>query len=385
MSTVLVLAPDAGGTGSVSGVVRNHVRQLAREHEVVLVSATVPAEAIPGVRFHPVGAPGFHWLRRFGHVPREMALVRALWREARRVCRRQRAALLMVHSHALGAWAGRRAQARFRVPFLLVVHGDIHDRPPGTYDARLTAFYRWVTPIAYRSADRVLAISQDVAEAATRHGADPSRVRVVPNGIAPEEIGLSAAEDKRPPLPDIPLRLLFVGRLSIEKGVADLLAACALLLRREVPFALDIAGDGPLRARLERQAVELGLGERVRFLGAQSRSRLGALYQGAHITCVPSLSEPQGIVVLESLIAGVPVVASDVGGIPDMVRDGENGVLHAPGNPEQIAERIAALAADRDALARLARAAKPSVAERFSWNRTGRALLDIVGELEAAA
>lgn len=385
MSTVLVLAPDAGGTGSVSGVVRNHVRQLAVEHEVVLVSATVPAVAIPGVRFHPVQAPGFHWLRRFGHVPREMALVQALWREGQRVCRRQRVDALMVHSHALGAWAGRRAQARFRVPFLLVVHGDIHDRPAGTYDARLTAFYRWVTPIAYRHADRVLAISQDVGEAAVRHGADPSRVRVVPNGIAPEEIGLTAAEDTRLALDTLPLRLLYVGRLSVEKGVADLLSACALLARRDVPFMLELVGDGPLRTRLERQAAELGLGERVRFLGPQPRPRLGALYQSVHITCVPSLSEPQGIVVLESLIAGVPVVASDVGGIPDMVRHGENGYLHAPGNPEQIAERIAALATDRDALARMARAARSSVAERFLWTRTGRELRDIISELEAVA
>lgn len=338
-----------------------------------------------GVSYARVSAFGFSFLGRLAHVPVEIVRARSVWKRAREICQDRNVAVMFVHSHAFAVLVAQRIRKEFGVPFVLVVHGDIHDRPPGTYDARLTAFYRWVTPIAYRSADRVLAISQDVAEAATRHGADPSRVRVVPNGIAPEEIGLSAAEDNRPPLPDIPLRLLFVGRLSIEKGVADLLAACALLLRREVPFALDIVGDGPLRTRLERQAAELGLGERVRFLGAKSRARLGALYQGAHITCVPSLSEPQGIVVLESLIAGVPVVASDVGGIPDMVRDGENGVLHAPGNPEQIAERIAALAADRDALARLARAAKPSVAERFSWNRTGRALLDIVGELEAAA
>ncbi|MFZ1573912.1 MAG: glycosyltransferase family 4 protein, partial [Chromatiaceae bacterium] len=220
--------------------------------------------------------------------------------------------------------------------------------------------------------------------AAIRHGAVPSRVRVVPNGIAPEEIGLTSAENIRPALADSPLRLLFVGRLSVEKGVADLLAACALLVRRELPFALDIAGDGPLRTRLERQAAELGLGERVRFLGAQSRLRLGALYQSAHITCVPSLSEPQGIVVLESLVAGVPVVAADVGGIPDMVRHGQNGYLHAPGNPEQIAARISALAMDRDALARMARAAVFSVAERFSWTRTGRELLEVITELGAA-
>lgn len=379
---VLIVANDAGGTGSVSSVVRNHARELARRGPVILIAATLPEPLPPGVQGVAVDAPQLTWLRRFAHVPREVLLALALRRAVQRVCRAQPVTALFVHSHALGAIVGRGIRREFGLPWLLAVHADIHDRPPGSYDRRVTAFYRWVTPIAYRHADRVLAISRQIAEAAIKHGARPERVCVVPNGIDPAEIGLGAAAPaQHPTAQSAPLCLLFVGRLSPEKGVADLLDACSRLAGQGIAFRLRIAGDGPLRGALQGQAAALGLGERVEFLGPCPRTGLGPLYRDAGLACVPSLSEPQGIVVLESLIAGTPVLATAVGGIPDMVRDGSNGRLVPARRPEQLAAAIAELAADRAALARLAAASRPSVEADYAWPAIGRRLHAILDDL----
>lgn len=383
---VLIVANDAGGTGSVSSVVRNHVRELARRGPVILIAATLPEPLPPGVRGVAVEVPQHVWLHRFAHVPREILLALAIRRAARRVCRVQRVAALFVHSHALGALVGQHVTREFGIPWLLVVHADIHDRPAGTYDSRLTAFYRWVTPIAYRHADRILAISSHIAQIAARHGADPSRIRIVPNGISVAEIAPEGAIEA--PVASgswsdgAALALLFVGRLSPEKGVVDLLQACGQLASRSVPFRLTIIGDGPLRPSLEQQTEALGIQDAVEYLGWLPREQLWECYRRADVVCVPSLSEPQGLVVLEALISGTPVVASAVGGIPDMIHDGENGRLHPPGNPERLVECLGELANDPAKRMRLAINSRSSVEEAFAWSSVGKKLRSVLAEID---
>lgn len=381
---VVVVAPDAAGEGSVAAVVRNQVRELARDRAVILVAPTLPESLPPGVRGVQVQSPGFGWLRRFGHVPRLVAQALATRRVVAGLCRERSPGALLAHSHALALLAGVPLRRRFGLPCLLFVHADPHDRPAGTYDARLTAFYRWVAPRAYRAADRVLAISRAMAVTAICQGAAPERVRILPNGVDPAEIGLDAPAPRPPEAPGRPLRLLFVGRLSVEKGVADLIAAAARLAVRGVAFSLEVVGDGPLRGQLESAVRAQALGERIHFRGACPRGRLGPLYRAADLTCVPSLSEPQGLVVLESLIAGTPVVAAAVGGIPEMVCDGVNGLLHTAGDPVLLADRLAALASDRDRLNRLASQARPSVVAEFAWHRIGGRLAALLDEAATA-
>ena len=381
MGVIVVVAPDAGGIGSVASVVRNHVRELARTYEVVLISATLPDERITGVKYISSYSPTFVWMHRLGHVPREMAQVHALWHHARQVFRERKVNAAVVHSHALAAWGGWKIKKEYSVPLLLMVHGDIHDRPRGTYDPLVTSFYRWVTPIAYRHVDRILAISNFIAEAAIRHGGDERNVYILPNGIDPSEIGLedstlSPIADPYDPV----LRLLFVGRLSVEKGFTDLLDACGQLASMKIAFELRVIGDGPLRQRLERQVSDLGLREQITFLGARPRAQLGMHYQWAHITCVPSRSEPQGLVVLESLIAGTPVVGAAVGGIPDIVRDGVNGWVYPGGNADHLARVLNRLATDRLCLAKL----KPNrieITDDYNWRAIGSLLCAYIEEL----
>ena len=139
-----------------------------------------------------------------------------------------------------------------------------------------------------------------------------------------------------------PDRLLWVGRLASEKGCHYLLAALALLRSRGVHCSLDVVGSGPELERLQAQATQLGLGEQVAFHGyVPYGPELFALYRQASALIVPSLSEGLPQVILEALAAGVPVVASAVGGIPALLRDHETGLLVPPADVPALAEAIA--------------------------------------------
>src|SRR4030095_1397773 len=119
--------------------------------------------------------------------------------------------------------------------------------------------------------------------------------------------------------------LLFVGRLRIRKGV-EVLLECSRALRLRFPSTvLRIAGDGEHRGRLERKAAELGLGPAVAFLGSRDAAGGRTLLRGAAALIVPSTYEGMPLVILEAMEAGVPVVASRVSGIPEVVMDGETG------------------------------------------------------------
>jgi glycosyltransferase involved in cell wall biosynthesis len=133
------------------------------------------------------------------------------------------------------------------------------------------------------------------------------------------------------------LRLHFVGRFSIEKGVDTLLAACRLLLDRKIAFELRLVGDGPLRSELQATANKLGLGDCLNFVGRLPRQALGSEYLSCHVVCVPSRSDPLPTVVLEAMAAGRAVIGTDVGGIPFAVEHGKSGLLVAPDAPDELA------------------------------------------------
>lgn len=260
----------------MAAVALRQARELARHARVTLVSDSVPAGCdLPHVA---VRVPNLHALRRFRHVFDEVAFAR----DARRaLATLHDVDVVLAHSHAIAYLAARRAG----VPFALFVHGDIFERPPGTYDARLTAFYRWVTPRAYATAGLVIVLSSPFVEIVRRHGA--ANVELLPNGIDPEEIGPAGTRE-----PHERFRIVSVGRLAVEKGLDDLLDACALL---DIDYELTIVGSGPLEGHLRARA-----NDRVHFTGAQPRTSLGAIYAANDLFCTAAVSEPFGNVVVEA-------------------------------------------------------------------------------------
>ena len=168
-----------------------------------------------------------------------------------------------------------------------------------------------------------------------------------------------------------------VGRLSPEKGVDVFLYACDALARRGVSFSAVVAGDGPERARLERLRDTLALGGRVDFIGATSA--IASLYASLDLLVIPSRSEGLPNVLLEALRADVPVVATSVGAIPDVLNSPRAGLVVPPGSAAALADGIArALPLRSDPAARNARR---QVVDRFSLQRRVAEHLRIYGEL----
>jgi glycosyltransferase involved in cell wall biosynthesis len=231
---------------------------------------------------------------------------------------------------------------------------------PGSVEIR----FRWLKApfqillglITARAADLVLAPSAATA-AEIRRDYRVEDVAVIPNvtgglAVAP------AGEMEGPPG-----YLLFVGRLRIRKGVEVLLEALRELRGRVPGAVLKIAGDGEHRSALERKAAGLGL--TVSFLGARDGSQVRALLAGAAALVVPSIYEGMPLVVLEAMERGVPVVASAVSGIPEVVVDGETGWLVPPEDPEALAGALEEVLADAPEARRRGEAGRRRIEERY--------------------
>jgi glycosyltransferase involved in cell wall biosynthesis len=374
---VAVLCRGCGEQGSVAHVALRQARELAPGFDVTLLSDSFPADLPEGVRGRRIRARRFDALRRFAHVPNELSFALRCRSELGSLHRERRVDLVLSHAHAPAALAGAPLRSRERVPLALVTHGDIFDRPKGTYDARLTRFYEWVTPRAYRSADLVVALSRHMAALAASRGARADAIEVIPNGVEPSDLGDTGAEESGE---RDRFSVLFVGRLSVEKGPEVLLRACALAKADGLRLELRLVGDGPQRQELERLASSLGLMAETSFEGRVPQSTLGRRYRAAGAVCIPSLSDPFPGVVLEALGSGGAVVASRVGGIPDVIDSGTNGVLVPAGSAEELARALTGLARDPAAANRLRRSARSSVAERYSWTAVGAALSRAIRE-----
>ncbi|HEX6809841.1 MAG TPA: glycosyltransferase [Gemmatimonadaceae bacterium] len=132
-------------------------------------------------------------------------------------------------------------------------------------------------------------------------------------------------------------RLLFVGRLNAQKGVSTLIDALPSIA---APYAVDIVGDGPERAALEERARNLRVADRITWHGAVPHSDLPAMYQRAAILVVPSIDEGLGLVAVEAQLCATPVIAANSGGLSDIVRNGQTGVLVPPLDPSSLAQAI---------------------------------------------
>jgi colanic acid/amylovoran biosynthesis glycosyltransferase len=193
---------------------------------------------------------------------------------------------------------------------------------------------------------------------------------VVRCGLEPNEF--PAAERARSPR-DEP-QILCVGRLVNLKGQSLLIAACAELVRQGRPVQLTLVGEGPKRTELEAQAGSLGLGDRVRFTGAVGQDDIRALYSSADVFCLPSFAEGLPVVLMEAMASGVPVVSTRIMGIPELVEDGENGLLVAPGEVDPLAEALSRLLDDREFASRLAARGRERVLAEFDVNASARRL-----------
>lgn len=245
----------------------------------------------------------------------------------------------------------------------LVANGRVLGRPGG-----VELRFRWLKAPLQIVLGRLTAFAADLVltpSAATagevRRDYGATEVAVLPNVTG----GLSVGAAPRTGEAAEPGYLLFVGRLRIRKGVEVLLESLGELRRRYPGARLLIAGDGEHRAALERKAAGLALGPAAVFLGRCDAPRVRGLLGGAAALVVPSTYEGMPLVVLEAMEAGVPVVASRVSGIPEVVEDGVTGWLVPPEDPEALAATLARVLDDPDEARRRGEAGRRRVDERF--------------------
>jgi glycosyltransferase involved in cell wall biosynthesis len=206
-----------------------------------------------------------------------------------------------------------------------------------------------------------------------KYPAARGRIFRVFNGIAP------GGFLPREPVGEVP-RILSVGRYVEKKGFGDLIAACALLRDRGVAFVCDVAGGGPLEAEMQGQIDGARLGGTVRLLGPRPQADVRRLLSQAQLFVLPCVVEADGgsdnlpTVIMEAMLAGVPVVSTTVAGVPEMIAPGEDGLLTPPRDPAALAEAMEKVLLDRVLGARLAARARVSAAEKFSVEMTVREL-----------
>ena len=362
--TVLFIIKPERGAGAERVLVEAAARLNPDRFQVICGLLTpdagkvIPAH-LPTMDFRMPGLNGWVWLRFFFQL---------CW-----VIYRRRVDLLHVNSYVPGNYA-RLAAALMQVPIVI-------DHWHGF--TRFNAKRRLICRLLGRFTDLSLAVSRGVRDyLVSQGGLDPAKVRVVANGV-----DVAAIDSARPGplvrrelgLPESSPVIGLVGRLDHwGKGHKELFEAMAILKERHPVHAL-IVGGGRRIDEIKALAASLGLAGEVHFLG--TRRDVPDLLNAMDIFVLPSYSEGVSLALLEAMAAGLPVIATSVGGTPEVVMDGENGLLIPPRDAEALAGALERLLGAPDFTKKLGQNARKHVREHYSLDRLGREINEIYEKL----
>lgn len=353
--------PEVGGLES-------HAFHLCRElvrqgHAVTMVTSRslpgVPArETMDGVdvvrTWFPARNPAGWAAHTFASIPTALPLARAAD---------------IVHAQTFAsAPPGMVAKRLYGKPLVLTLHTSHFLR------MAKKAVWRGVLRSIIRAADHLLAASEEIRDVALGLWPHP-HAEALTNGVDTDLF--------RPTTPALPreegrYRIVAPRRLFEKNGVEYLVRALPLL-RAKLDVTAVIIGDGPLRGRLEALARELGVADHVRFLGARPNTEMPGLLASADAVVIPSLMEATSVAALEAMSCEVPVAASDVGGLPEII-DEDVGTLFRPADPEDMAQRVSALLRRSDRQ-QLGQRARERVVKHWSLERLARRHAEIYAEL----
>jgi glycosyltransferase involved in cell wall biosynthesis len=342
--------PAAGGPASHAPALADFLAERGHAVEVVTMADTEPASRAYPVRWASRRSPLRH--------ARAALLVHEAARRADVVY-----ATSMIRRAAVGSRLARRPLIAKLVSDEVFERAAREGRYAGTLDefqrsegGVRTRFLRTTRTAALRRARHVFCPSAYLRDVALGWGLDPVSVSVLPNPV-PELPPMPSRDELRTELGFDGRVLVFAGRLGPQKALGVALRALV-----DVPdVTLTVAGDGPERSTLEHRVGELDLGGRVSFLGSVPRTRVLQLFRAADASILPSAWENFPHTVVEALAVGCPVIATAVGGVPEVVRNGENGLLVPPDDPAALGSAIARFFSDDDLRARLTEAAPRSV------------------------
>ena len=340
------------------------------------VPGTDAVDGVPVLYPRMLSLPG----ARLGHRNAD-AMRLAVAGPLRRV--RRRWPFDVIHAHMLvpDGWAAARVGAALGVPAVATAHrADVLDVPARGPLSRARVAE------AVAALHQVCAVSASIGVAAAALATPRRPVEVVPNGadtrvFAPRE---ASEARRRLGVPDGGPVVSYVGKLVPRKGVDTLIEALGILHRRPGGAPLLVAaGIGELREPLEARAAELGVADRVRFVGKVPHDDVGWWMAAGDVFVLPSLSEGLPTVVCEAMNCGRPVVATAVDGTPEIVRDGETGLLVPPSDARALAGALARLVDDPVLAARMGARALEIGRERYTWEANARTMTRIYEALAA--
>lgn len=300
----------------------------------------------------------------------------------------------LVHTHGVRAnLVARIAAARENLPVVTTVHSSTRLDYASRLQGMIAVFLDRLTS---RLASRVIAISGALREELIASGFPAATISVIYNGLDLESLHLpepeaNSADNSPGPAaetaaavraklglePDQPV-ITTIARLHPVKGHSYLLTAAARVLQTRPDTQFLVVGDGPLRQELEKLAAALGISARVRFTGYYPE--IADIYAVTDIVCLPSLMEGMGLVLIEAMAFGRPVVASRVGGIPEVVEDKVTGLLVPPADADRLADALLTLLQDPSQAALLGKNGRQQV-QRFSLNSMVRETEALYSEL----
>ena len=379
MKNIAIVCNNIGSGGAVGNVAWQQARTLSNHCKVFVISNTFSdKQNVDNVERLSIQTTTFNYLRRFAHVPNELSFLRQAYQELLSLVQKENIDTIICHGHASIVYVAKPLQKHAKLKTIMVTHGDIFDRPVGTYDYFLTQFYKFVTPKAYKFADTTVVLSPHMADMAIKNGAAKNSIKLIPNGISENEIGLPAKVIHTKNQDTKLLKLLFVGRLAIEKDVATLIKACSLILEKQLPFQLKIIGSGPLKNQLQLMIEEYNLTDKISFLNNIPRQELAEYYLWSDVVCVPSKSDPLPTVVLESMLCSRPVIGTNIGGIRFMVEEQKTGLLFTPGSSQELSEHLVYASQNKAKLIMMGKEAYKSVTRNFSWESNANKLYEII-------
>ena len=278
----------------------------------------------------------------------------------------------VIHAHDwLVTYAAKSLKNAYDIPIVATIHATEAGRNSGIHDEtqRYINDTEWL--LTYEATEVIVNSNYMKNEIQRLFGLPFDKINVIPNGINLSNFtGIERDYDfRRQYAMDNEKIILYVGRLVYEKGVQHLIAAMPKILSNYNDAKLIIAGRGGMMDELRAEASNLVLNDKIYFTGYLNSKQVQKMYKCADVAVFPSTYEPFGIVALEAMLAGVPTVVSDVGGLDEIVTHGVDGMKSYAGNANSIADSVTALLYDHQLATNVSKKAKQKVKDQFNWEK----------------
>ena len=276
----------------------------------------------------------------------------------------------VIHAHDwLVAYAAKTLKNSYDIPLVATIHATEAGRNSGIHDEtqRYINDTEWM--LTYEASEVIVNSNFMKGDLQRLFGLPFEKINVVSNGVNLTTYnGVERDyEFRRQYVADNEKMILFMGRLVYEKGIQHLISAMPKILENYHDSKLVITGRGGMMDELKAQVEAMGLGNKVYFTGYLNSKQVPKMYKAADVAVFPSTYEPFGIVALEAMLAGVPTVVSDVGGLNEIIVHGEDGMKSYAGNPNSLADSILELLRNPALCSSITKKAKQKVKNEYNW------------------